>query len=964
MQTRPANWEKLLYDLNHKTEYRYVINGVEYTGDYVQGVPVIDKPMMLQPVIGRCCTGTFTITVRKDINIPIPKAAPVSVFCRLVSDDGLTVTDWIPQGRFWITKRSGYGNLVTLTCRDNMILAGRSYTDKTKIIEWPAAMVDVFEEIVALMNVEVDPRTVIHSGPMYMVDYPNEDMLMSEILSMIAAAHGGNFIMSESGKLRLVPLPDTETPRFKLDGSFTDYTPYSYGAKTISRVTITDDADNIFTNGDDTGIELTGVCNYCTQRLVDSIAGGAYIKNGTLYASGAISKGRATITEAQGSFAKSTVSLFASGVIGKTYTAYRINGAYFDPCIELGDTFSAVYLGANLNLIANSITVNCTQGYYCELENGVPDDDEEEIPYVSPAELQAKRYVSTGHSYFGNRINRSEGFVSEYMVDDVAVARMIANSNLFTMQRKVNGNWENVLYFNPVDMQYHFTGEVKIDTTKFAASTAVVDNPSIVLTADEKGLVAASTRTVNVIAYTGDTATVPTVSSVSGLPAGMTAKIGTADTRKRVPITLTVAAGSNLGSADSINGTFTVKVTSPVELDISVNWAKVNTGPEGIDGTSGYNTASVALYQRSATQPSAPTAAVTYNFSTGKVSGSVGNWQQSIPAGTDPCYATFALITSRDTSVSIAASTWTTPSIVVQDGKNGQDGDAGYSAAMIHIYKRSEQAPATPSKACSFVFVTSTISGDIAGWTQDIPGTDGNPCWVSSAYVSSQTSVVSVPATAWSSPVKMVEDGERGSRTFSQDEPPTEAEIGDLWVDTDDDNKLYRYGENGWESIQDLNIPDIIQQLVAAQTSLQVLNSSIEGTVNATYVTNQIEAIVEQFNSALKLQAEDLQLSFEGTAQNAAGEVRSQFSTLIRASGTGVEIGKSDSNFKVQITNERLSFLQMIGGSAVEVAYMSNNKLFISEAQITNSLAFGADGGNRFVWTKTSTGLSLRYVSA
>ena len=36
MQTRPANWETLLYDINHKTEYRYIINGVEYTGDYVQ----------------------------------------------------------------------------------------------------------------------------------------------------------------------------------------------------------------------------------------------------------------------------------------------------------------------------------------------------------------------------------------------------------------------------------------------------------------------------------------------------------------------------------------------------------------------------------------------------------------------------------------------------------------------------------------------------------------------------------------------------------------------------------------------------------------------------------------------------------------------------------------------------------------------------------------------------------------
>ena len=48
----------------------------------------------------------------------------------------------------------------------------------------------------------------------------------------------------------------------------------------------------------------------------------------------------------------------------------------------------------------------------------------------------------------------------------------------------------------------------------------------------------------------------------------------------------------------------------------------------------------------------------------------------------------------------------------------------------------------------------------------------------------------------------------------------------------------------------------------------------------------------------------------------------------------------------------------------VEVAYMSDRKLFISDAQITNELAFGPNGGNRFVWTKTSKGLSLRYISS
>ena len=107
-----------------------------------------------------------------------------------------------------------------------------------------------------------------------------------------------------------------------------------------------------------------------------------------------------------------------------------------------------------------------------------------------------------------------------------------------------------------------------------------------------------------------------------------------------------------------------------------------------------------------------------------------------------------------------------------------------------------------------------------------------------------------------------------------------------------------------------------------------------------------------------------MQAEFEATAQNAAGSVDTKYSTLIRASNDGVEIGKSNSAFRTLLTNERLSFRQYSGSVATEVAYISNKKLYITDAQITNSLAIGAQGKNTFVWAKTSNGLSLRYVSA
>lgn len=978
MQTRPANWETLLYDITHKTEYRYIINGVEYTGEYVQGVPVIDKPMMLEPVIGRCCTGTFTITVRKIKDVSIPKAAPVNVYCRLTSDDRNIVTDWIPQGKFWITKRSGYGEMITLTCRDNMILAGRSYTDKTGITEWPAPMKDVFEEIVSLMGVEIDPRTIIRNGPSYRVDYPNEDFLMSEVLAMIAAAHGGNFIMTESGKLRLVPLPDTETPLFRLDGAFMDYTPYSTGNKTISRVTITDDAENTFTAGDDTGAELTGECNYCTQLLTDNIAYGSYIINGTVYANGTMENATGTIVDDNGAMEKATISLYASGAIGKAYTPYQMLGAYFDPCMELGDSFAAVYLGEDLTLIANSISVECTKGYYCTLENGVQDDDEEEIPYVSPMELQSKRYLSTGKTYFGNRINRTEGFVSEYVVDDIAVARMIANSNLFTMQRLKNGNWENVLYFNPVDGQYHFEGEVTIDTTRFAAASATVDNSSLVFTADENGTVSAGTRTINVIAYRGADAEIPAVSSVSDMPTGMTASIGKAGEDKRLPITVTVAEGSTFGSIDSCNGVFKITVTNPVQMDINVNWAKVDTGTDGIDGTNGYNTANVILYQRAATQPSVPETTITYTFETGAITGSIGNWSRGIPSGEDPCYAIYALATSTETMVQIPSSNWSTPSVIVQDGEDGQDGTDGYNTATVYLYIRDANIPTAPVGNIIYTFATAALSGETSGWVRNIPATDGNPCWCIGAQAIGKTSTVTLTQASWSSPVKLVEDGKdgEGSTTYCQSTAPSPSVValyeGDLWIDTSNgtgdtngNQSLYRWDGSQWVSVQDLNIPAIYTALTEAQAKLNVLDTAIESTVDATYVTNQLESLLQQFNSTLEQTAKDLTATFNVSIESATGAVDTKYSAYIRANGDGVEIGRSDSSLKCILNNERLSFVYNSGGSTKEVAYFANDKLFITYAQITDDLIIGSedDEYGLFKWTRTRTGLGLKYVS-
>ena len=297
-----------------------------------------------------------------------------------------------------------------------------------------------------------------------------------------------------------------------------------------------------------------------------------------------------------------------------------------------------------------------------------------------------------------------------------------------------------------------------------------------------------------------------------------------------------------------------------------------------------------------------------------------------------------------------------------KNGKNGTDGTNGYNSAVVHLYKRAESAPDVPASALLYTFATASLTGTLDGWTQSLPDADGNPCWVIQSQAVARTATVSV--SVWAAPIKLVEDGEAGAKTYYQGTPPTDAKEQDLWIDTDDNCKLYRYNGTEWQSVQDMNIPQILEQLISVNTTFSVLQDSIESKASSTYVTNQYDSLLKTFNGTLKQTAESLQAEFEATAQNAAGSVDTKYSTLIRASGDGVEIGKSNSAFRTLLTNERLSFMQYSGSVATEVAYISNKKLYITDAQITNSLAIGAQGKNTFVWAKTSNGLSLRYVSA
>ena len=191
----------------------------------------------------------------------------------------------------------------------------------------------------------------------------------------------------------------------------------------------------------------------------------------------------------------------------------------------------------------------------------------------------------------------------------------------------------------------------------------------------------------------------------------------------------------------------------------TVTYHSSRIGENGQAGSAGYNTAPVFLYKRSATAISSVgfSNTLTYTFATGELNSTPNGWSQSIPADDgNPIYVTVATAYSNTATDTIASSEWATPVLFVQNGGHG------INTAPVFLYKRAASAPDKPTSALTYTFATGVLSGTLSGWSQTIPDTGGNPCWVIQATAVGTGATDSIAASEWSEQHKLVEDGAAG----------------------------------------------------------------------------------------------------------------------------------------------------------------------------------------------------------
>ena len=280
----------------------------------------------------------------------IPRMAKLQPQIRLT--DGTTTSEWIPKGTFYIDTREydKETGTLTLTGYDAMLKAEATYIPAGEVGRWPLPMSTVASEICTLLGLTMDSRTSVRSD--YLVQLPT-GYSMREVLGGIAAAHAGNWIITDAGKLRLIKATDMISASTVTVGrnvvKYTDDQPFA--AITHVEVDVSDELYVEAVASPDNGRLLRVSCPWGTQAIANNIL---------------------------------------SSLANFTYQPYEAEGAILDPAAEIGDKIA-------VNGITSYLAVQeCTFNSLALSDIGAPSEDEidHEYPYEAVGVREIKRKVN------------------------------------------------------------------------------------------------------------------------------------------------------------------------------------------------------------------------------------------------------------------------------------------------------------------------------------------------------------------------------------------------------------------------------------------------------------------------------------------------------------------------------------------------------------------------------------------
>lgn len=160
-------------------------------------------------------------------------------------------------------------------------------------------------------------------------------------------------------------------------------------------------------------------------------------------------------------------------------------------------------------------------------------------------------------------------------------------------------------------------------------------------------------------------------------------------------------------------------------------------------------------------------------------------------------------------------------------------------------------------------------------------------------------------------------------------------------------------------------ITNIKNEIQTFQTTLEQNNDSILASVSSNYASkSELQQVNSQLTTQLGIYNNNVELrftSFQSDVETIEGMITSNQQLLeeyIRFQGALIELGRVGNSFVAKLSNEKLAFLQ----DNVEIAYISNNKLYITDAEVRNKLTIGNPTNGYFDFIPRANGnLSLKW---
>ena len=160
------------------------------------------------------------------------------------------------------------------------------------------------------------------------------------------------------------------------------------------------------------------------------------------------------------------------------------------------------------------------------------------------------------------------------------------------------------------------------------------------------------------------------------------------------------------------------------------------------------------------------------------------------------------------------------------------------------------------------------------------------------------------------------------------------------------------------ETMLNDNVDNAIAQ--AQDSILSNVADKYADKITITELQSNLSSQLTQTNANIELsfnRVNDYTVKVDGQLQQYKEEV----ATNIRFNENGMQLGKLDSPFMASLDNTKLAFLE----NNNEVAYISNNKMHITQAEISTNLKIGDEERGFFTWQQGANGnLSLKWSRA